>query len=250
YDEIHGKLTPYLKKCGFNPKTDITYIPCSGLTGDFIKDRPTDLTKGSWYSGPCFIEYIDNQMASINRDYDGPVRCIVVDKYTDMGTIVFGKMESGVVAKNQSLLLSPNKTMVQVLQCWCDDVEGVEESELQGGFVLSSPDAPVKVGRIFDAEVLIMDYKSIIAPGYTCVLHIQSAVEEVVVKLVIATVDKKTGEKKRAKFVRQDDKCILRFESQEPFCLEPFKDLATLGRFTLRDEGKTLAIGKVLKVIE
>ena len=67
---------------------------------------------------------------------------------------------------------------------------------------------------------------------------------------VIATIDKKTGEKKRAKFVKQDDKCIMRLESSEPFVLEPFKEFAYLGRFTLRDEGKTIAIGKVLKVIE
>ncbi|CAJ0961974.1 unnamed protein product, partial [Mesorhabditis belari] len=265
WDEIQSKLTPYLKKCGFNPKTDITYIPVSGLTGDFIKDRPSDSTKGGWYGGPCFIEYIDHQIASINRDFEGPVRCIITDKYSEMGTIAFGKMESGVIEKNQTLLLSPNKTLVQITQCWCDDAEvdkvaagdnvklklkGVEESDLQSGFILSSPDAPVKVGRIFDAEVVVMDYKSIIAPGYSCVLHIQSAVEEVSVKLIIATIDKKTGEKKRAKFVKQDDKCIIRFESPEPFCLEPFKELPQLGRFTLRDEGKTLAIGKVLKVVE
>lgn len=32
-------------------------------------------------------------------------------------------------------------------------------------------------------QVLIMDHKSIIAPGYSCVMHIQSAIEEVVVKV-------------------------------------------------------------------
>ncbi|KHJ75312.1 elongation factor Tu GTP binding domain protein, partial [Oesophagostomum dentatum] len=41
FNEIQGKLTPYLRKCGFNPKTDMTYIPVSGLTGAFIKERPS-----------------------------------------------------------------------------------------------------------------------------------------------------------------------------------------------------------------
>lgn len=49
WNEIQKKLTPYLKKCGFNPKTDITYIPCSGLTGAFLKERPEAPT-GSWYT--------------------------------------------------------------------------------------------------------------------------------------------------------------------------------------------------------
>ncbi|CBZ01794.1 GTP-eEF1A C-terminal domain-containing protein [Caenorhabditis elegans] len=42
----------------------------------------------------------------------------------------------------------------------------------------------------------------------------------------------------------------MRLESPEPFVLEPFKEYPYLGRFTLRDEGKTIAIGKVLKVVE
>lgn len=49
YDEIHAKLTPYLKKVGFNPKTDVTYIPCSGLTGAFLKERPS-AGNGDWYT--------------------------------------------------------------------------------------------------------------------------------------------------------------------------------------------------------
>ncbi|XGW03204.1 hypothetical protein V3C99_014867 [Haemonchus contortus] len=262
--EIQGKLTPYLRKCGFNPKTDMIYIPVSGLTGAFIKDRPP-CEQGGWYSGPCFIDYIDNHLVSMARDYNGPVRCIVVDKFSDMGTLIIGKMESGVVVKGQNLVLMPNKQAVQVIQIWSDDIEtdrvvsgdnvkfklkGVEENELQSGFIICSADALCKVGRVFDAEVVILEHKSIIASGYTCVLHIQSAVEEVTVKMVICTIDKKTGEKKKSRFVRQDEKCIMRIESSEAFCLEPFKELPQLGRFTLRDEGRTIAIGKVLKVVE
>lgn len=49
YQEIQGKLTPYLKKIGFNPKSDITYIPCSGLAGSFLKERPS-AGSGDWYT--------------------------------------------------------------------------------------------------------------------------------------------------------------------------------------------------------
>ncbi|GMT11509.1 hypothetical protein PFISCL1PPCAC_2806, partial [Pristionchus fissidentatus] len=264
YKEVQDRLTPYLKKCGFNPKTDITYIPCSGMTGEFIKDRPDNAEHGSWYTGPCFIEYIDNMLPSISRDYNGAVRCIIHDKYSEMGTVVIGKMESGCVVKGQSLVIMPNRSVVQVMQIWSDEVEcdrvvcgdnirfklkGVEEAEVQNGFIICSPDALCSVSRVFDAEVIILEHKSIIAPGYSCVMHIQSAVEEVIVKNVICTMDKKTNEKKKARFVKQDEKAILRFESSEAFCLEPFKVLPQLGRFTLRDEGKTIAIGKVVKII-
>lgn len=264
FKEIQNKLTPYLRKCGFNPKTDIMYIPASGLTGAFLKDRPS-AEYGSWYTGPCFIEYLDTMLPPINRDYDGPVRVIIADKYSDMGTIIIGKMESGVIVKSQTLTVMPNRTNVQVIQLWSDDVEtdkvisgdnvkvklkGIEDADILPGFILCSPDALCHVGRVFDAEVLILEHRSIIASGYSCVLHIQSAIEEVVVKMVICTIDKKTGAKVRSRFVKQDEKCIMRLESSEPFCLEAFKDFPQMGRFTLRDEGKTIAIGKVLKVVE
>jgi hypothetical protein len=50
--------------------------------------------------------------------------------------------------------------------------------------------------------------------------------------------------------VRQGDVVVARFALQGVVCLEAFKEYPQLGRFTLRDEGKTVARGKVLKVIE
>ena len=38
YDECKEKLTPYLKKVGFNPAKDIRFMPCSGLTGAGLQE--------------------------------------------------------------------------------------------------------------------------------------------------------------------------------------------------------------------
>jgi len=38
---------------------------------------------------------------------------------------------------------------------------------------------------------------------------------------------------------------IAKIETSAPVCVEPYKDYPQLGRFTLRDEGKTVAMGKV-----
>lgn len=45
-------------------------------------------------------------------------------------------------------------------------------------------------------------------------------------------------------------KIIALVEAAGPVCIEKYDDYAQLGRFTLRDEGKTIAIGKVTKLIE
>lgn len=38
YEECKEKLVPFLKKVGFNPKKDIHFMPCSGLTGANLKE--------------------------------------------------------------------------------------------------------------------------------------------------------------------------------------------------------------------
>lgn len=57
---------------------------------------------------------------------------------------------------------------------------------------------------------------------------------------LICLVDKKTGEKSktRPRFVKQDQVAIMRIECAGVICLEPFKEMPQMGRFTLRDESK------------
>ncbi|CAB0012664.1 unnamed protein product [Nesidiocoris tenuis] len=271
YNECRDKILPYLKKLGFNPAKDLTFMPVSGLTGLGLKEPiPADVCP--WYKGEAFITFIDS-LPSLNRKMDGAFLMPVVEKYKDMGTVVMGKVESGEMKKGQSLLLMPNRTPVVVDQLWSDDEEvtsvgpgenikvklkGIEEEDVSPGFVLCDPGSPAKTGRVFDAQVLecplvvILEHKSIICAGYSAVMHIHCVAEEVTVRTLICLIDKKTGEKTktRPRFVKQDQVAIMRIECAGVICLEQFKLFPQMGRFTLRDEGKTIAIGKVLKIVE
>jgi peptide chain release factor subunit 3 len=264
FNECRDKLIPYLKKVGFNPSKDLTFIPCSGLTGAGLKE-PVDPALCPWYTGPPFIPFIDS-LPSLQR-LDGPFILPIVDKYKDMGTVVMGKVESGEARKGQSLILMPNRTPVTVDQLWTDDEEvtaigpgenvkiklkGIEEDDVSPGFILCESKNPCKAGRVFDAQVAILEHKSIICAGYSAVMHIHCVAEEINVKALICLVDKKTGEKSktRPRFVKQDQVAIMRLECAGVVCMEPFTLFPQMGRFTIRDEGKTIAIGKVLKVIE
>ncbi|EDW76509.2 uncharacterized protein Dwil_GK15498 [Drosophila willistoni] len=265
YNECKDKILPYLKKLGFNPAKDLTFMPCSGLSGYGLKEQlPESLCP--WHRGPGFIPFID-ELPSLNRKSDGPFIMPIVDKYKDMGTVVMGKVESGVARKGQNLLVMPNRTQVAVDQVFSDDYEvtsvgpgenvkiklkGIEEEDVSPGFVICDASNPIKTGKIFDAQVVILEHKSIICAGYSAVMHIHCAAEEVTVKALICLVDKKSGEKSktRPRFVKQDQVAIMRIECSGMICLEQFKLFPQMGRFTLRDENKTIAIGKVLKVVE
>ncbi|XP_052405135.1 eukaryotic peptide chain release factor GTP-binding subunit ERF3A [Carassius gibelio] len=262
YEECKEKLVPFLKKVGFNPRKDVHFMPCSGLTGANLKE-PAEYCP--WYTGLPFIPHLDS-LPNFNRSNDGPVRLPIVDKYKDMGTVVLGKLESGSISKAQQLVMMPNRHTVEVLSLLSDDVEtddaapgenlklrlkGIEEEEILPGFILCNAENLCHTGRTFDAQIVIIEHKSIICPGYNAVLHIHTCIEEVQITALICLVDKKTGDKSktRPRFVKQDQVCIARLRTAGTICLETFKDFPQMGRFTLRDEGKTIAIGKVLKLV-
>lgn len=267
FNECKDALTPFLKMVGFKLSEEVTFMPVSGLQGYNLMEP---LAEGMcpWYSGPCLVGFMDN-LPKIVRMLDAPLCMPVTDRYRDMGLIAFGKIESGQLKKGQKVLVMPDRRPVVVESILHQEVEvdhavsgdnvklklkGVEEDDIRPGFVLCSTKEPCKVGRIFDAQIAVLEYKSIICPGYTAVLHIHSATEEVIVKALIALVDKKTGKPDKAKgrprFVKPGDIVIARIEAQGVVCMEAFKDHPQMGRFTLRDEGKTVAIGKVLKIVD
>ena len=49
YDEIQGKLAPFIKGAGFNVKTDVTFLPVSAYTGVNMKDREETKKRMPWF---------------------------------------------------------------------------------------------------------------------------------------------------------------------------------------------------------
>ncbi|KAH9853652.1 eukaryotic polypeptide chain release factor 3, partial [Lenzites betulinus] len=266
YDEIKDKLTPFIKAAGFNIKTDVTFIPVSAYTGANLKDR---VAKGvaDWWDGPALLELLD-RMPMVERKINGPLMMPVSEKYKDMGTIVVGKIESGHMHKGDTLLLMPNKNLVEVSAVYnemedeveygmCGDnvrirLRGVDDEEISPGFVLTSPSHPIHAVRQFEAQLAILDHKSIICAGYSAVMHCHTLSEEVTLASLLHYFDKATGRKskKPPQFAKRGQKIVALIETTEPVCVERFVDYPQLGRFTLRDEGKTIAIGKITKLID
>jgi peptide chain release factor subunit 3 len=266
YDECTQKLGLYLKGVGYNVKEDVQFMPVSGYTGDGLKERvPQD--KCPWYNGPSLLEYLDN-MQHLNRYVNAPFMLPVSGKMKDLGTIVEGKIESGHVKTGNKLILMPNRTNVEVLTiynetenevnaAYCGEqvrikLKGVEEEDISSGFVLSSPKAPVKTVTRFEAQIAIVELKSILSSGFSCVMHVHTAIEEVTFKALLHKLEKGTNRKskKPPAFAKKGMKIIAVLETAAPVCVETYQDYEPLGRFTLRDQGQTIAIGKITKLLE
>jgi translation elongation factor EF-1alpha len=76
------------------------------------------------------------------------------------------------------------------------------------------------------------------------------AVEVSIKDIVKATEVDGSGqkvEKERPKYIRSHAKATVRIGFNTPVPVEKYADVAPLGRFTLRDECKTIATGRVVK---
>jgi len=266
YEEIKEKLTPFVRGAGFHIKTDVSWLPVSAYTGANLKERVSK-SVCSWWDGPSLLEHLDN-IPMVDRKMKSPVMIPISEKYKDMGTIAVGKLESGHVRKGDSLLLMPNKDEVEIAAIYNELEEevhvaisgdnvrirlrGVEDDDISPGFLLTSVHKPVHAVRQFEAQLAILDHKNIICAGYSAVMHVHTLAEEVTLSALLHYFDKTTGRKSRKppQFAKKSQRVVALLETTAPICIERFSDYPQLGRFTLRDEGKTVAIGKVTRLIE
>jgi len=263
YNECKSKLSPFLKKSGFRPRKDVKWLAISALKGFGVKD-PLTKEMCPWFDGLSLLDTLDT-MPPPERLLHLPARMPIVDKYQEMGLIVMGKLMCGSFKRKEACILQPINAKCQIETIWIhgeeadtaqpgDNVKmklkGIDENEVRQGYIMCPLAHPVKSATIFDAAIQFLsggDTKSIICPGYTCVLHIHSVVEDVTITHLLYgfTKGKPDAKKKNPKFVREGEVCIVRLKVPQSIFIETFNDFDQFGRFMLRDEGRTIGLGKV-----
>ncbi|KAN0031638.1 hypothetical protein ACTFIV_005503 [Dictyostelium citrinum] len=268
YDEITDKLTVHLKKCGWNPKKDFQFIPGSGYGTLNVKD-PLAPGVCDWYSGPSLIGALDN-LATMDRNESGALRIPITTSYKDRGIVnVIGKVESGTISVGQTIHIMPGKTKVEVMSLTGDicsfktarpgenitiALKGIEgDDSIRPGSILAEINRPVPVVSEIEAIVYILDMpeeRRLFTPNFSAIFHAHTAVEDVTVKSLIATIDTKTSTeiKQKPTFCKVGDAVKCRLVLGRAVCLEEFTTNPQLARFTIRDSTKTIAFGKVINI--
>ena len=230
-------------------------MPISAQTTLGIKNAvPKEVAP--WNTAPSLLDYLDS-MQTLERKVNAPFMMPIAAKYRDLGTMIEGKIESGVIKKDVKYLMMPNnvettiaalygETEDEIPAATCGDqvrlrIKGVEEEDILPGFVLCSPRRPVHNVSSFEAQIVLLDLKSILSAGFNCVLHVHSATEEVTFAALLHKLEKGTGRKskKAPGFATKGMSIIARLEVQGgagSVCVERFEDYPQLGRFTLRDQ--------------
>jgi peptide chain release factor subunit 3 len=274
FDECVNKLRPYLKNCGFVIKREVKFLPISGLSGANVKDEvdPSvcDWWKKSYTSGennttaPTLLSLLDALELS-GRDSTAPLRIPVLDRYTDRGTIAMGKVESGIVRIGMKVVIMPTRNVYRVDGVWANEdpvaaarpgenvlvkLNGAGTEDVRRGYVICSEPPCRAVDKII-CQIGLLDMPEntrIMTAGFQAIFHAHCCEEECTIVKIFETINGKGQSNKGARFATVGMKVVCMIELARSVCVETFDSMPFLGRFTLRTEGKTVAIGKITKV--
>ncbi|GAA5812847.1 hypothetical protein MFLAVUS_006306 [Mucor flavus] len=270
FKEVQAKLGAYLVHVGFK-KSNVTFVPVSGLTGENLvkKSEVSELT--CWYKGTCLLDQID-KFSPPMRLLDRPLRMRVTDFFkggigSSGGVSVAGNIESGTIQVGEQIMIVPGGEVgyVKTMQVneepatWAAAGDSVlmtlvqlDILNLSNGCIVCTPSRPVPVTSLFEAQIVVFDIRIPITPGYPIVLHHGSLDEPAFVYKLIEVLDKSTGE-----VIKRNPRCLTKGMtakiqiklSQRPIPLETFKDNKQLGRIMLRKDGETVAAGVVNDIL-
>lgn len=274
FEECVNKIRPFLKSCGFTIKKEVKFIPISGLGGANVKDEVSE-SECSWWkpmymsnenntSSPTLLSLLDT-LEMHGRDPDLPLRIPVLDRYTDRGTIAMGKVESGLIRPGMKVIVMPTNNTYKVDEVWANEdpvsaarpgenvlikLNGARTEDIRKGFVICTKPACRAVDKLI-CQIAIADMpesQKIMTAGFQCMFHAHTSEEECTVVKIFETTNSKGIVVKGARFAGVGMRAIVMLELAQTVSLEEYDTMAFLGRFTLRTEGKTVAIGKITKL--
>lgn len=266
YNEIVEKITPFLKNmCGFKDD-QLIWLPIAGLTGDNIKEKKGT---GDWYKGPTLFDILDAVEVTSTAKKEGPLRMPMLDGYRDMGALMgIGKVEQGTIRPGNKCMIQPIGKTVQCQAIFIGEEEvshatvgesvtvklsnNISEEDLRKGFVLCPFNGPVRPVIKFKAQFKILELvegRPVLTAGYRCVVHFHTAIEDCEITKLLEVVENKTKKKTvNPKFAKIDQvlTCVVTLDRKA--ALDSFSNCEKLGRFTMRDEGITVGIGKIMEL--
>ncbi|MCG2872665.1 MAG: elongation factor 1-alpha, partial [Acidilobus sp.] len=252
----------YFKSIGYNPDV-IPFVPVSAWTGENLIERSPNTP---WYNGPTLVEALDN-LKLPPKPVDKPLRLPIqgVLSIPGAGTVVTGRVETGVLKPGDRVIIMPAGIVADVksIQMHYQDLpqaepgdnvgvalRGVEKSQVKRGDVIGHTDVPPTVAEEFTARVVIVWHPSAVAVGYTPVIHVHTASVASRITEIVAKLDPRTGNpiEQHPQFLKAGDTAIVKFKPIKPLVIEKFSDFPQLGRFAMRDMGRTIGIGVVVDV--
>jgi elongation factor 1 alpha-like protein len=128
-------------------------------------------------------------------------------------------------------------------------LKDIQMNQLTFGQIISPTYDVVKVTNKFSGRIEIFDLDRPIIRGSKVMLHIQNISINIVISKIYAILDE------NQEVIYKRPRCLLsncfaqiQITTEIPICVEKFSDYNSLGRFLLRNNGKTIAAGLITRV--
>jgi elongation factor 1-alpha len=262
YEEVKKGILDLLKQLGY-PVDKIRVVPISAWYGDNLIERSKNTP---WYTGPTLVEALDEFIIP-PRPVDKPLRIPIEAVYsiTGVGTVPVGKVESGRLRVGDTVVVMPSGKKGEVRSIETHhtpiqealpgdnigfNIKGIAKEDVKRGDVVGHVSNPPTVANSFIARIFVIYHPTSIAVGYTPVMHIHTATVATKFEEIQKKLDIRTGAtiEENPKFIKQGDAAIVKLRPIRPVIVEKYSEFPALGRFAIRDMGRTIAAGVVLDV--
>ncbi|MEM1897768.1 MAG: translation elongation factor EF-1 subunit alpha [Sulfolobales archaeon] len=260
YKEVVSVLTKFMKGLGY--KVDaIPFVPVSGWLGDNLIEKSANMP---WYKGPTLVEALDT-VKEPAKPVDKPLRLPIQEVYSisGVGTVPVGRVETGRLRVGDKVVFMPPGKVGDVRSIEMHherldealpgdnigfNVRGISKEDIKRGDVVGHTTNPPTVVDEFTARIFVVWHPTAISVGYTPVIHAHTASVAARITEIIGKLDPRTGQivEKNPQLIKVGDSALVRFKPIKPMVVEKFSDFPQLGRFAMRDMGKTVGIGVVV----
>jgi elongation factor 1-alpha len=286
FNEIKDEMLLLLQKVGWKkPGETIPVMPISGWMGDNLVEKSPNM---AWWKGTdvkskdgkstihleTLVQVFNDFAVPPERDVDKKMRCPVSGVYKIKGTgdVVTGRVEQGCIKPGDEVIFCPthrstlncSAKIFQVEmhhkaqpQASCGDNVGLNTKGLNkenmpkvGDVIIHKSDDSLKQTGNFDATVQVLDHPGQLKLGYTPVGFVRTGRSPIKMTKIHWKIGKSTGKQKveDPPFVKANEMASIKFEPQQPFVCDGFKNCEGLGRIAIMEGNSVVMLGKVMKV--
>ncbi|KAJ6241175.1 translation factor [Anaeramoeba flamelloides] len=260
YNRIKDKMNPFLRRLGYHSGA-FQFIPISAWLGQNLMELDTQSM--GWYTGPTLYQALE-RLQEPKRATDQPFRLAVRDVYNvyGVGIVVRGVVASGTLSEGNQMVLSPTGGIFQARSILCHgkrikeaqcgqfasvNLKYLSSRYIKRGMVLGHiTNDPPCIVLDFTARIYVVNHPTQIRPGYEPVIdchtsHITCKIDRFLQKI------NKNGRllEKSPTSLRTGDHAIVHMIPLQPFCVEPYHKIPTLGRIIIRDMSIIVGIGSI-----
>ncbi|CCF59442.1 hypothetical protein KAFR_0H00330 [Kazachstania africana CBS 2517] len=280
FNEIKTKLSDFLlNDVGFK-KEQISWVPCSGFSGEGVYKIPYPENLLEWYDGPNLTQTLEGVAIDLNDKFHNPKEVLnspflfsvmeVITTKKDDECFISGRVESGTIQPGESITIFPSEQSVLVDKILLNvnshtslnvaskgdfvtlKLRNSHPADIENGDLCASVEYDVSSMQTFTTRILTFQMSRPLLPGTPLMLFRGVCEHPARINKLISVLDKNDPTKvlkKKVKHISSNQVAIVEVELTERKRWLPmltFDENKHLGRIILRKDGRTIATGAIL----